>query len=250
MMPVNPVFQFPGFGIYFLELGKYFKDKFQSFKIFQNGDEINCQVFFGTPRAAFRFFQKRFNGLMKLPLINYHNTSMTEKPEFERPNAWVYSQKSYNPITKTYETMKAPKKFEISYSVVLWNNTYRERDYMIHAMLNDFKQGLLNLAYYPDINNYPDAVLIMPIKLDGSISDETEIEGLEPTQTRDNIKTSFTLTGEAFLPYESYQVNATEWIGVNLNTEDINDFLGNTIYAPDLLHPQIKLLIQPIELHI
>ena len=247
MSIVNPVYEFPGFGIYFLELGKYFKDKFKSFQIVKGGNELTCQVFFGTPRAAFRYFYKRFNGVEQLPMINYHNTSTSRRPEFEKPNAHVYSQKSYNPITHKYEAMRAPMRFDLSYSVMMWNNNYRERDYMIHALLSDFRQGVLNLVYYPDMDNYPDSFLVMPVKMEGEMNDETEIEGLEPEQTRDKIRTSFTLSGEAFLPFESYEVGAVEWVGVDVSLHDINDILSSSIYAPDLAHPQVKLQVKLLD---
>ena len=69
-MAANPIFPYFLFGIYSIELGRFFKNKFNNIQLSQSDDLFSSQVMFGTPRAAFRYYIEKFNGVVKLPMIN------------------------------------------------------------------------------------------------------------------------------------------------------------------------------------
>jgi hypothetical protein len=102
--------------------------------------------------------------------------------------------------------MRAPAHFDITYSFNLWTNSERERDFIIHRIFQKFHKGELSLVYFPDPVNYKDAYLLMPLKIEGGFTDETEIEGLQENDIRGQVKSSFTLKSQAILPSEVYEI--------------------------------------------
>jgi len=228
MTIVNPIYQYYYFGIYSLEMGKFLKDIFSGFRLKPGGDIINSQVFFGVPQAAIRFYQEKFNGQILLPMVNFYVTDTIRKPQFERPNIRLWSKETYNPTEGKYEFTRAPMRFDITYSINMWNNSMRERDYMLHNFNTKLIQGGTSLIYYPDYANYPEVFLAMPIMVDGNFNDETEVEGLEVKETRDRVKTSFTIKCEALLPYKAYVPSSID--GVPIEYIDFESYINTYMF--------------------
>lgn len=227
MASTNPIFPYYLFGIYIIELGRLFKQKFASFKIIQSAEPITCQVFFGTPRAAFRYYFEKYNGLVKMPMLSYHLPEIERKIEFEPAYVQIVSRDSFDPNTGKMQASRNPGVFELNFSFNLFNNNDRERDFMMHAIFNTFPRGETHLIYYPDFENHPEIYLQMPYKMELTATDETELEGLEPKETRDRIRTTFNLRCmKAFVPYEAYEVDVVNYISFS---EKLNDFIGNTV---------------------
>jgi len=214
------------FGNYVIELGRYFKNTFKNFQIQPNDTPITAQVFFGAPRAAFRYYMEQFNGLIKLPMINYNIANAERKVEYEKP-VYIHAPQSFNPATGTMNIMRFPSIYEVTYQVDIWNNNLRERDMMMHRIINSFPMGDAWLIHYPDKVNYPDTWLPMPHRLDLTFKDETELDNLDIKETRDRIRTSFTITcTRVFVPYMVYEVPAISWIHFD---SYVNEENGNLI---------------------
>lgn len=221
-MANNPVFEYHLFGLYTIEIGKFFRDKFANFKLLESKESMAAQVFFGTPRAAFRYYFTKFNGLIKMPMISYHMTSCTRKFEYEPTNVFLWDKENYDPVTGTTQVMKAPGVFELTYSVNIFNNSYRERDYMMHTIFNAFPKRETHLIYFPDLVNAPETYLQMPLRIEEGFTDETEIEGLEQKETRDTVRTTLSLTCyRAFVPYDVETLLAIESIEFEQRINDI-----------------------------
>lgn len=228
-MSGRKVFPYYLFGIYIITLGKFFRGTFQNFKTHQNEDPLEAQVFFGAPRAAFKYYMEQFNGLIKLPMINYNISNMERKTEFERVT-YMPSRADYNSETGKISTMRFPSVFEVTYSVQMWNNNLRERDVMMHHIINSFPMGDAWLLYYPDKEKYPDFYLPMPHTLDLTFTDDTDLETLEETETRDRILTSFQLTcTRAFVPYQVYEIPVISQIDFQsyINDYEFGDNIKN-----------------------
>ena len=228
------------FGAYMLELGKFFKDKFGSFKYQANGDNIALQVFYGTPRAAFRYYQDKYNGVVKLPMLNYHFGSFTRLKGFERVGKYINVSGQLDESAGTMPLMPMPVKYDIPVSCQLWNNSYRERDYMLHAIITSFPLGRTNLMHYPDPVNYPDDYLFMPIDMEDEIRDDTEIEGLSEKETRDRVRTTFSLKfTEAVVPYDSFRADVvTPFVAGDPN--DPNDHGTGGIYVVETINDYLN----------
>lgn len=222
------LFSYYLFGIYIIELGRFFKGIYSNFQIGANDTPLKAQVFFGAPRAAFRYYMEQFNGVIKLPMINYSISNAERKPEYEKI---VYlsagSENRLDPNSKG-SIMRFPSIFEITYQVDLWTNNLRERDYMMHKIINKMPMGgEAWLSYYPDKENYPHDFLPMPHRLDLTFKDETELDNLGEKETRDRIRTSFTITcSRAFVPYEIEEVPIVNWVGFEAYVNQQN---GNQI---------------------
>ena len=214
------------FGIYVVELGRFFKGTFNNFVIEEGGDPIQSQVFFGTPRAAFRYYMETYNGLINLPMINYYISGSPErKIGYEHP-IYLTSRASLNKELGTMDIMRFPSIYEITYTINIWNNSLRERDFMVHALINSFPMGEAWLLHYPDPVGNPDVFLPMPHTLELTFNDETELEDLSASETRDQIRTALTMKcTRAFVPYQVYKVRTATW--VQLDSYVNEKVLGN-----------------------
>lgn len=172
-------------------------------------------VTYGVPRAAFRFIQQTNNGKVVLPVINFYISDSRRLLERERVNTILWSQYEYDPVDHTITATRNPQHWSISFSFNLWTNNMRERDFIMHNLLQFFPLGTISLIYYQDRkivngkevitdkNNY----LLIPIIWDGGFNDETNIESLEMIDTRDAIKTTFVWKIEdAILPYDMIHI--------------------------------------------
>lgn len=230
------------FGNYIIEIAKLFRLTFQSFKITPTGDNLSLQVFYGTPRAAFRYWYKRFNGNLQLPLLNFHGADMRRRFDKECPNIHltVSALDHYSNTDGKVSVTYSPMHFDITYTFSLYNNSLRERDYLIHKIMQLFARGQRSLRWYPDTNNYPDIFVFMPLSLEEGITDETEIEGLDQNETRDIIRTNFTIVSSAVVPYDIYRIPAVKTILVDSviksgDFEDSNIIYHDSVYFYDFI---------------
>lgn len=201
-------------GIYILELHKFFVQHFSIIKWNNTMTPLSLQVVFGTPRAAFRYLQDKFNGKITLPMLNYWEAENQRDKVRERIGIHLWDEDSYDPVDNTVAMTRAPMHFDITFSFNLWTNTLRERDCIIHELLQCFPLGEMSLVYYPsetttngvttieDTSSY----LLMPLKLSDNITNETNIEGLDMKETRDAIKTVFTISAHTIVPFNVYRV--------------------------------------------
>lgn len=202
------------FGNYIIELAKLFKYKFINFQLDPSAKITPLQIYYGTPKAAFRYWLKTFNGKMVLPAINFYGIDYRRRYDKECPNAKLplSDRRSYDPVTKTVAVTIPPMHFDVTYQFSLYNNNRRERDMLYHKIIQIFTRGQCSLRWFPDPSNYPDIFLYMPLKMDESFTDDTEIEGLAETETLDVIKTNFNIISSAVVPYEVLRIPTVQKI--------------------------------------
>lgn len=210
------------FGNYIVEIAKLFKYRFINFQTTTAADVTPLNVYYGTPRAAFRYFLKKFNGVMILPVANFFGVDYRRRfdKECANPHLTMSDKRSYDPIDGTVTVTKPPMHFDITYQFSIYNNTMRERDRMIHGIMQIFPRGGCSLRWFPDKEDFPWIFLFMPLRIEESFIDETEIEGLEQKETRDIIKTNFNLISSAVLPYDVFRVPAVHHVLVSEYVEE------------------------------
>lgn len=215
------------FGNYIIEIAKLFRFNFKEFQLTPTGDILSLQVYYGTPRAAFRSWYKRFNGKLILPLLNFYGADYRRRYDKECPNIYlkITAKDHYSDYDGKVSATYPPMHFDVTYQFSLYNNSLRERDKMIHKIMQFFPRGQMSLRWYPDPENYPDIFLFMPLSLEEAITDETEIEGLDQNETRDIVRTNFILISSAVVPYDIFRIPAVTKFLVNHDiTEDTEKF--------------------------
>ena len=236
----NRLFPHRLFGNYIIEIAKLFQLNFRDFQATPSAPITPLQIRYGTPRAAFRYWYKRFNGQMILPSMNFFGIDSRRRYDRECPNPRLFTsdKRSYNTANKTVVVNRPPMHFEITYQFSLYNNNGRERDAMIHKIMQWFYRGQCSLRWYPDKTNYPDVFLFMPLSLEETVSDETDMEGLDEKETRDIIKTNFNIISQAVVPFDYLEIPAVSRILVDEEISDngiieINTVIDGSIF--DLL---------------
>jgi len=217
-------------GIYVLELYDFFKVHFQTIKWNNEMTPLTLQIVYGTPRAAFRYLQNKFNNKIVLPMLNFWEAENQRDKTRERIGIHIWDPDSYDPVTKTVAMTRAPMHYDVTWSFNLWTNTLRERDCIIHELLQCFPLGEMSLVYFPDTSivngqkviNDKTSYLLMPLKLSDNIANETNIEGLEMKETRDAIKTTFTISAHTIVPFNVYRVPVYDkiYIGSEMQVYD------------------------------
>ncbi len=194
------------FGIYVLEISKFFETRFNNNIIWDSTAKASTlQVWYGTPRAAFRYMYTKFNNKIVLPMMNFFIAGTKRDLTREKTAVYLWDDESYDPVDNTVAIMRNPAHFDVTFSFNLWTNDNRERDFIMHKIFQSFPMGELSLVYFPDPkvrSNY----LLMPLKLSDEFADESNIEGQEMKETRDAVKTTFQLTAHAIVPYNVYRV--------------------------------------------
>lgn len=207
-------------GIYVLEIHKFFTDHFRVIKWDDVMVPKTMQIVFGQPRAAFRYLQEKFNNKIVLPMLNFWEAENTRDKTRERIGIHLWDPESFDPVTNTVAMTRAPMHWDVTFSFNLWTNTIRERDCIIHELLQCFPLGEMSLIYYPSeqvVNGQrvitdKSSYLLMPLKLSDSITNETNVEGLEMKETRDAIKTVFTISAHTIVPFNVYRVPVVQTI--------------------------------------
>ncbi len=229
------------FGIYILEIHSFFEKHFTKGVAWAgNTKPLSMQVAYGTPRAAFRFMIQKFNGKVLLPMMNFYIGDSKRDLTRERVNVYITDPEAYDPVTKTIPISRNPMHFNVTFSVNIWTNDQRERDFILHEILQMFPMGEISLIYYPDPTN-KSSYLLMPLKMSESFNDETNIEGLDMKETRDAIKTVFSIESHAIVPYNVYRVPVITDIRVDdeMTVYDGNNFqtVGQTYFSKNAVGP-------------
>lgn len=229
--------------LYHIPLARFFK-RFSSYRTL-NGKLIPLTVIYGTPQSAFRKIWARENGKMRLPVLNLHAASnrrlFNREPITGGYNIPVVA--SWDHTRKSMLVTKPPMQYEITYNVNLFTTNYKERDHIWYQIYSCFSQGDLHLTYYPD-NSDRSNYIHYPIRLLEDFNDETDIEGLDLSENRDIIRSSFAINGQATVPFPAFERKYVENITVaetghydlpDTPTEDDVRFIkyGNTATAID-----------------
>jgi hypothetical protein len=201
-------------GIYILELHKFFTDHFRTVKWNNEMTPFTLQIVYGQPRAAFRYLQNKFNGKIVMPMLNFWEAENQRDKVRERIGVYIWDPESYDPVDNTVAMTRAPMHYDVTFSFNLWTNTLRERDCIIHELLQCFPLGEMSLVYFPDttttngvtVINDTKSYLLMPLKLSDNITNETNVEGLDQKETRDAIKTTFTISAHTLVPFNVYRI--------------------------------------------
>lgn len=239
------------FGDYFIELSRFFanfKANIVSYEDKNNYKIITYPmiVMLGSPTAAYRRLEsisnntkdgKMENKMQKFPLLNFIPTSFDRVVGMEVPYA-----RRFTYVNNNYTRVDADiQRWNITYQTSLWTSSYRMRDDILSKIFRAFPAGEMALRHYPDPND-PKKFFNMEFKLEGSFSDTTDLETLDPKEARDIIRTDFTITGPAVLPYENHNINNVKYIDLAFNTvEQVNEFTyrfefdkdGNMLYLPN-----------------
>lgn len=239
------------FGDYFIELSRFFAN-FNTTVISNEGKNeyktitYPMIVMLGSPTAAYRRLEnvsnntqdgKNTNKMQKFPLLNFIPTSFDRVVGMEVPYARRFS-KINNNFTRIDSDIQ---RWNVTYQTSLWTSTYRMRDDILSKIFRAFPAGEMALQHFPDPQN-PKYFYNMEFKLEGSFSDTTDLESLDPKEARDIVRTDFTITGPAILPYENRRVNNLQYIDLIFNnSEKVNDFVyhfefdenGNMLYIPN-----------------
>lgn len=229
------------FGNYVVEIAKLFKYRFMNFQTTSQAPITPLQVYYGTPRAAFRYWYQKFNGQLILPLLNFYGIDYRRRFDKECPNTrlTLSDPRSYDPESGTVTATFPPMHYDVTYQFSIYNNNMRERDKLIHKIQQLFPRGSCSIQWYPDPEDFPDIFLFMPLTIDESFSDETEVEGLDQDETRNVIRTTFNMISSAVLPYDVVRIPCVKAVFIDHNISEeqangatitINNVIGNTVY--------------------
>lgn len=220
----------------FIALGKFFSD-FTSFRTetstIGSTTEVPeiLRVLYGTPSAAFRRIfnvdptnvvanQATVNSKPNLPVLNFFCASF--KRIYAQENSFVRLSGTADNIYKDYHGQKvnaagrAAQHWQCTLQCSLWTNSYKTRDDMISKIVLSFPGSELYLSYQPNASEFPNEALWIPVRMEEDIEDVTEIEGFSEKETRDIIRTNFTLTMQCVLAYETKLPPYIENIQFNL----------------------------------
>lgn len=223
------VLKYKLFAPYIIELSKYFKNVFTDFTIATGTSAITSQVYYGTPRSAYRRYFNQTNNKMDLPVINFYMVDSIRKMEKEHPTFFFNENVDNRNYDSIYST-KAPAHYECTYQFYMWNNSNRERDVMMHKIITGFPQGRLSLTHAPTGESTTDNFLFMPMKLESNFSDDTEIEAVDMQEVRDQIRTTFTIISEAIIPYDLLEYSIITGTIQAINTM-INEVTGQPEFS-------------------
>lgn len=221
------------FGPYIIEIHKFFTDRFKSNITWDTMAAKSLAVSYGTPRAAFRYQQSLNNGKIILPMLNFYIADAQRVIGRERVNVFLYSQEAYDPVDNTIAATRNPQHWNLSFSFNLWTNNMRERDFIMHNILQAFPMGEVSLIHYRDrtvVNGVETVIndrrnyLLVPLRWDGGFNDETNIEGLEMTETRDAIKTVWNIKiDNAMVHYDIEKIPVVQGDMIGVYSEMMNN---------------------------
>jgi len=224
------------FGPYIIELHRFFSQRFQHIYYQEGMDTKQLQVFYGQPRAAFRYLTEKFNGKIVLPMLNFWAVNPTRNLQREKPGVVITDIDSYDPTSKTIARMRVPMHFNVTWSCNLWADNMKDADYIMHELFQSMPGGELTLIFFTDFEMVNDQMIIkdrtqyilMPLKLEESFSNDTEVEQLEMQQVRERIKIGFNLLGQTIVPYNVMRVPVFE--GLSVVTKIIGQPTSKEIY--------------------
>ena len=205
---------------YFVQIAKYFK-QIKSYRIddiktevSDDGKTINnenynqlrkLQVIYGTPRAAFRSFLKRHNGMMKLPVLNFVAIDLERRTDKEPTGARTFYVDKEKAVA---HVQRPPMQFDLTYQFYLYTEGVKEREHVLYQIYTLFPRGEISLIYKDPTNPDNEDYIFMPLKLESNMADESELEGLDEKETRDVMRTQFTVHGQSIVPYPTREYPA------------------------------------------
>lgn len=181
----------------------------------------NLNVYYGVPSAAYKRIMKMVNGMPDLPILSFWCADARQKMEMQNPFVRL-ADKSHidtSGSTWTVPVTYAPMHWDLTYQISLWTSTYEQRDDLMSKILRKFQGRETAIRYYDDPDD-PHRFLWMRIVIDETFTDETELEGAPEKDTRDIIRTSFNITGNAVLPYHETQVPLIRTIQVDFKIKN------------------------------
>ena len=238
------------FGDYFIELSRFFATFSTTIISQESEDEYKyitypMIVMLGSPTAAYRRLEsvsnnttkgKSENKMQKFPLINFIPTSFDRAIGMEVPYARRFTMVS-NDYTRVDRDIQ---RWNLTYQMSLWTSSYRMRDDILSKIFRSFPAGEMALRHFPDPANQS-YFFNMEFKLEGSFNDSTDLESLDVKEVRDIVRTDFTITGPAVLPYENYNINNIKYIDLSIYRQEVVNGLkyhfefdknGNMLYIP------------------
>jgi len=225
------------FGLHIAEIAKFFRDRFREMKVnYTQNNTTSLQVAYGTPRAAFRWNIQRFNGKVILPMLSFFIFDYNRNGALNRP-VNLYTYDSIDEVNGTILGMRAPMHFTLNINFNLFTNNNRERDLIMHNLFQSMPLGDMWLHHFPDPINHPDIVLAIPLQMDDSVADETEIEGLDVGETKDVVRTVFNMQAKCIIPMKTFEVpivrkikgQITQILESSQSAEDIQIELTKTL---------------------
>lgn len=212
------------FGRYYLELAKFFKG-FKSYRK-ENNQFEDLRVIYGTSTAAFKRVYDTVNGQMNLPFLNFKATGFQRQGSQENPFVRLRGQPFNNNTQVTRE--RANQQWDVQFNVNLYTSGYQERDDMMYKILTQFEGiGEMYLKYYKDLQD-PTTIRWAHVTIDEEWADETDIETLPEKETRDIVRSSFTMhLKSAVVEYYGWIYDPIKSIQLNTNIP------GDGIYTMD-----------------
>lgn len=210
------------FGEYFSTIQKYFQ-RIKSFRS-EDGQQLNLIVAYGTPAAAYRkeleavssLIQQQklpetFNGKARLPFMNFFAPNWKRKLGKE-PIRKPYTIR-YEEDKEKYLKTIVPFIFDVTINCSLWTANYRERDDLIYKIYSMFPRNEISLPHIPNKTDPYHSGSLINITFNEDMSDTTEIEGLDERETRDVIRTDWTMQTELTVAREGYYVDVIKKVG-------------------------------------
>jgi len=210
------------FGEHLATIRKYFQI-LKSYRS-ENGQQLQLTVYYGTPSTAYRQelqtvgklisegkLDQNFNGKTRLPFMNFFASSWKRKLSKEpitRPHILRY-ESDKEKFLKT----QVPFIFEVVINCSIWSANYRERDDLIFKLYNLFPRNEISLPHLPDKNDQYKSGSLINIVLNEDMTDATEIEGLDERETRDVIRTDFTMQAEFSISRYGYYTDVIKKVG-------------------------------------
>ena len=213
----------PLFGHVFLEVQRFFAT-LRSSRPREDGEPEPPIVVMGTPQAAFRKIYTpqsnssentvSINGQPNLPLINFIAIDFRRVYAQENPYARSTNRQFIENTWGQERTVVnySAQSWIINFQVSLWTDTYKQRDDLMSKILTAFRHELFIKAF-PDPNIVDDFYWI-ELRMDDTFTDDTNLEDLGEKDSRKLIRTSFLMTCQTALPYDSTEYSIVKSIEV------------------------------------
>jgi hypothetical protein len=161
---------------------------------------------------------------MRLPLLNFVTVDWIRNVSKEPVGQRVFG--SMDPVTKTVQTSRPAMHFDLTYSCSLFCSDYKERDHVLYQLYCAFPRGEVSLIYRDPLGKTEEDYIFMPLKLDDNMVDATELENSDMKETRDVIRTDFTMHGQSVVPYPSKEVKAIEHVYYVDRCDEVESKIG------------------------
>jgi len=235
IIPAQPNTQTPEwlFGEHLATLKKYF-ERLKSFRS-ENGQQIPLIVYYGTPSTAYRQevqtvgklvsegkLNQNYNGKARLPFLNFFGSSWKRKL-IREPITRPYVLR-YEADKEKYLKTQVPFIFDMTVNCSLWAANYRERDDLLFKFYNLFPRNEISLPHIPDKKDPYHSGSLINIVLNEDMTDATEIEGLDERETRDVIRTDFSMQVEIQVARYGFYTDIIKKVGFDSTIKTDEEF--------------------------